>query len=254
MWDAAQYQKFNDERGRPFFDLLARIDADKPAHVVDLGCGPGNLTVALAGRWPGAEVTGVDSSPEMIEAAQALAGPRLAFALGDVRDWQPAATPDVIISNAVLQWVPAHDDLVVRWADQLAPGGWLALQLPGNFDSPAHDLVKRMARTAPWRSLLGGATVNRQAGSPGGYVRLLARDGYAVDAWETTYLHVLPDEAAVVEWAKGTTLRPVLSLLDAGQQADFLTEYADQLRGAYESGPFGVIFPFRRVFTVAHRL
>jgi trans-aconitate 2-methyltransferase len=252
VWDATQYLRYGDERARPFLDLIARIGADKPSCVVDLGCGPGNLTALLARRWPEAEIAGVDSSPEMIEAARATVQ-GLSFSLGDVRDWRPPRPPDVITCNAVLQWVPGHGRLVVGWADMLAPDGWLAFQLPGNFDSPSHVIVKELATSPRWRALLSGAELNRQAGDPGEYVDLLARPGYTVDAWETTYSHILPGDNPVVEWTKGTTLRPVLGLLDDQQAADFVAEYADRLRGAYRKGPFGTVFPFRRVFAVVHR-
>src|SRR5215468_159371 len=133
MWDAAQYLRFGGERSRPFFDLIAQVAAESPRYVADLGCGPGNLTAVLARRWPDAEVVGVDSSPEMIDAA-GKENRGISFTLGDVRDWQPDRPPDVIVCNAVLQWVPDHHDLLVRWAGLLAPDGWLAFQLPGNFD------------------------------------------------------------------------------------------------------------------------
>ena len=255
MWDAGQYLRFGGERARPFFDLVAQVGAADPGYVADLGCGPGNLTAALAGRWPGAAVVGVDSSPEMIAAAReaAPAAPNLSFALGDVWDWQPERPLDVLVCNAVLQWVPGHDKLVTRWADLLAPGGWLAFQLPGNFDQPSHVIVKELALSPRWRSLLAGAELNRQAGDPADYVTLLARPGYQVDAWETSYLHILPGENAVLEWTKGSTLRPVLAALDAEQGADFLAEYGERLRDAYRPHPFGTLLPFRRVFTVLHR-
>lgn len=265
MWDAAQYLRFGDERSRPFFDLTARIGADKPHYVVDLGCGPGHLTEALAERWPGARVTGVDNSPEMIDAARARARPATAddnperivapvtFTLADIREWTPEGAPDVLVSNAVLQWVPGHDSLVRRWADLLAPGGWLAFQLPGNFDSPSHTIAAELAESPRWRGPLAGARLNRQGGSPAHYVELLARDGYEVDAWETTYQHVLRGENPVLEWTKGTTLRPVLALLDSRQAADFTEEYGERVREAYHRYPFGVIFPFRRVFVVVHK-
>lgn len=265
MWDAAQYLRFGDERSRPFFDLTGRIGADKPEYVVDLGCGPGHLTEALAQRWPGARVAGVDNSREMIEAAQARVRaapapdeperivPPLTFTLADIREWTPEGPPDVIVSNAVLQWVPDHDPLVLGWAGQLAPGGWLAFQLPGNFDSPSHVAVRELAGSPRWRELLAGAELNRQAGSPGHYVELLAREGHEVDAWETTYQHVLRGGNPVLEWTKGTTLRPVLGRLDSEQAADFTEEYGARVREAYRHYPFGVIFPFRRVFVVVHR-
>jgi trans-aconitate 2-methyltransferase len=256
MWDAGQYLRYGGERSRPFFDLVARVGAIDPGYVADLGCGPGNLTAALAQRWPGAAVVGVDNSPEMIEAADkaAASGPaNLAFQLGDVWDWRPVRPVDVLVSNAVLQWVPGHRELLLNWAELLAPGGWLAFQLPGNFDQPSHAIVSELAQSPRWRALLSAAQLNRQAGDPADYVELLARPGYQVDAWETSYLHILQGPDPVLEWTKGTTLRPVLAALDSEQAAAFVGEYAARLREVYQARPFGTIFPFRRVFAVAHR-
>jgi len=254
MWDAGQYLRFGDERSRPFFDLLARVGATDPRYVADLGCGPGNLTAVLARRWPGAEVVGVDNSAQMITAAtDSAAAGNVSFVLGDVRDWQPGRPADVLICNAVLQWVPGHQELLIRWADLLAPGGWLAFQLPGNFDQPSHAIVREMAESERWRGLLKEAELNRQAGDPGEYAELLARPGYEVDAWETSYLHILPGENPVLEWTKGSTLRPVLSALDAEQAGAFLREYGERVRAAYHPHSFGTVFPFRRVFAVVHR-
>ncbi len=263
MWDAGQYLRYGGERSRPFFDLIAQVGATDPGYVADLGCGPGHLTAALAQRWPGAAVVGVDSSPEMIAAATeaargaAAAAPgaaSLTFQLGDAWDWRPDRPVDVLVCNAVLQWVPGHQELLLRWADLLAPDGWLAFQLPGNFDQPSHAIVAELARSARWRALLAGAKLNRQAGDPADYVELLARPGYRVDAWETSYLHLLPGPDAVLEWTRGTTLRPVLAALDEGQAAEFVAEYAERLRQVYKPRSYGTIFPFRRVFTVVNRL
>jgi trans-aconitate 2-methyltransferase len=256
MWDAGQYLRFGDERSRPFFDLLSQVRATDPRYVADLGCGPGNLTAVLARRWPDAEVVGVDNSAEMITAAKesALPGGQVSFKLGDVREWQPERPPDVLICNAVLQWVPGHHELLIRWADMLAPGGWLAFQLPGNFDQPTHAILREIAASPPWWSLLADADLNRQAGDPAEYAELLARPGYDVDAWETSYLHILPGENPVLEWTKGSALRPVLAALDAEQAAGFLHEYGERLRQVYDHRPFGTMFPFRRVFAVLHRL
>jgi trans-aconitate 2-methyltransferase len=255
MWDAGQYLRFGGERARPFFDLVAQVGADSPRYVADLGCGPGNLTAALARRWPDATVVGVDNSPEMIAAAQASAGQsrNLSFALGDVWEWRPERPLDVLVCNAVLQWVPGHDELLLRWADLLAPGGWLAFQLPGNFDQPSHGIVRDLAASPRWRERLAGAQLNRQAGDPADYVALLARPGFAVDAWETTYLHVLPGENPVLEWTKGTTLRPVLAALGAEEADAFTREYGERVAAEYQPHPFGTIFPFRRVFAVVRR-
>lgn len=256
MWDPGQYQHFGDERSRPFFDLLARVAAENPGQVADLGCGPGTLTATLADRWPDAEVRGIDSSPEMIEAAQALPVPqgrRLSFALGDVRDWRPAGRVDVIVSNAVLQWVPDHLTVTARWAGFLQPGGWLAFQVPGNYDQPSHAVLRELAASDRWRALLGAVPLNRQASDPAEYLDLLARAGLEVDAWETTYLHVLHGEDPVLDWYKGTGLRPVLAALQPDQAAEFLDEYRTRMHEAYPAEPYGTVFPFRRVFVVGVR-
>ena len=167
MWDPGQYLQFADERSRPFFDLLGQVRAQDPGLVVDLGCGPGQLTAALADRWPDADVRGIDSSAEMIETArQRPAAGRLSFALADLRDWEPARPVDVITANAVLQWVPDHLKLLTRWVGQLSDGGWLAFQLPGNFDQPGHVVLREMAGSDRWRPLLAGVSLNRQASDP----------------------------------------------------------------------------------------
>ena len=260
MWDPRQYLHFADERSRPFFDLAGRIGAPSPGHVVDLGCGPGQLTASLAERWPAATVLGIDSSAEMIEAAKAagyggdaFAG-RLRFAVGDVRDFKPDRPVDVIISNAVLQWVPDHISLLPRWADRLAPGGWLAFQLPGNFDQPSHAVLRELARSDRWRDRLAGVQLNRQAGEPAAYLDLLAEAGLVVDAWETTYLHVLHGPDPVTEWYKGTGLRPVLAVLAPAEADEFVRQYGEQVRAAYPAAPYGTVLPFRRVFVVARKL
>ncbi|MGD0062329.1 MAG: trans-aconitate 2-methyltransferase [Streptosporangiaceae bacterium] len=274
MWDATLYLRFGGERARPFFDLLARVGAERPGYVVDMGCGPGHLTAMLAERWPGAIVCGVDNSPQMIEAARPLASatpaaaprssaapgsaitshaPGLSFMLDDIRHWEPQSLPDVIISNAVLQWVPGHRELLTRWAGQLAEHGWLAFQVPGNFDQPSHAILRELAASPRWRSLLRDVELNRQTADPADYAALLAATGREVDAWETTYVHILPGSDPVLEWYKGTGLRPVLAVLDADLTAGFLAEYGERLRAAYPPSSFGTVFPFRRVFAVVHR-
>jgi trans-aconitate 2-methyltransferase len=257
MWDPVQYQHFGDERSRPFFDLLARVGAQAPDVVVDLGCGPGTLTATLTRRWPGAVVRGIDNSAEMIEAARALpagGGQRLSFVQGDVREWKPDGGVDVIVSNAVLQWVPDHLAVLARWAGFLQAGGWLAFQIPGNYDQPSHLALRELASGDRWRSLLAGVQLNRQAADPAEYLDLLTRAGFEVDAWETTYLHVLHGEDPVLDWYKGTGLRPVLAALRPEQAAEFLDEYRARMSEAYPAAPYGTVFPFRRVFVVAVRV
>jgi trans-aconitate 2-methyltransferase len=266
MWDPQQYLSFADERSRPFFDLTGRIAATAPGYVVDLGCGPGQLTAALARRWPDAEVDGIDSSAEMIAAANRMlahgvapasdgahGSGRLIFSVGDVVDWQPGRPVDVIVSNAVLQWVPGHMELLPNWAANLADGGWLAFQLPGNFDQPSHAILRELAAAPQWRDKLARAQLNRQAGDPADYLDVLAGLGLRVDAWETTYLHVLTGADPVTEWYKGTGLRPVLGVLGEEDAAEFLAQYSARTRAAYPAASYGTAFPFRRVFVVAHK-
>lgn len=252
-WDPQTYARYAGERARPFVDLTARIVAEAPAGVVDLGCGSGELTATLARRWPSAQVLGIDSSARMIERADAT--DRVRFVLGDVTGWQPDAPVDVIVSNAVLQWVPDHLPLLLAWAGHLAPGGTLAFQVPANFAMPSHALMREVAADPRFRDRLGGVLRGTDSvAEPAAYATLLAGAGLIVDAWETTYLHVLPGKDAVLEWVRGTGLRPVLDAL-AGDPAlpDFVDAYAARLREAYPRQPFGTLLPFRRLFVVATR-
>ncbi|WP_033322023.1 trans-aconitate 2-methyltransferase [Actinomadura atramentaria] len=251
VWDPAQYGAYSAERGRPFADLLGRVALDAPRRIADLGCGSGELTAVLAARWPDAEIEAIDSSPEMIDAARPQ--DRVRFAVGDVRDWTPAEPPDLIVSNAVLQWVPEHTGLLPRWAAALAPGGVLAFQVPGNFDAPSHALLREVAAEPRWRDRLAGTVRPDPVLDAAGYLGLLARHGCAVDAWETTYLQVLHGADPVLEWMKGTALRPVLTALDPADARAFLDELAARLRAAYPATPHGTVFPFRRIFVVARR-
>ena len=252
-WDPAQYLRFAAHRARPFFDLLAPVQAEAPRLVVDAGCGPGNLTVTLADRWPTATVLGFDSSPEMVERAAPRTTPRVRFTVDDATTWQPAEPVDVLVSNALLHWIPEHDQLAARWLGYLAPGGWLAFQVPGNFTSPSHVAIDEVLGRPQWRAALPDGAAHR-AGSfdPAHYLEVLADAGAAVDAWETTYVHVLEGPAAVLEWIKGTALRPVLDALGTDtRREEFLTELNERLVELYPPGLHGTVFPFRRVFVVA---
>jgi len=254
-WDARQYLRYADERARPFVDLLGRVDAGDPAAVVDLGCGAGNLTAMLAERWPGATVTGVDSSRDMLDraASHAVAG-RLRFVHDDVRDWAPDGPVDVVVSNATLQWVPGHVGFFERWVGWLRPGGCFAFQVPGNFRAPSHTLLADLRLSARWRDKLGeGAERHLAVSGCIDYVEALVALGCAVDTWETTYLHVLHGPDPVLEWVKGTGLRPVLAALTSAEADEFCAELGERLRTAYPARPWGTPFPFRRVFVVARR-
>jgi trans-aconitate 2-methyltransferase len=250
-WDPAQYARFSDERSRPFFDLTSQIAASAPGLVVDLGCGSGELTATLASRWPAATVRGLDSSAEMI--SRAAGGDRLSFALADAADFD-ASGVDVLISNALLQWIPGHQELLVRWAGQLAAGGWLAFQVPANFRSPSHRLMRELAGSARWRDRLAGVLRHGDAvAEPAEYLELLVGSGLQVNAWQTSYLHVLSGPDPVLEWVRGTGLRPVLQALTADEATEFTDEYAALLRQAYPQRPCGTVFPFLRTFVVAHK-
>jgi trans-aconitate 2-methyltransferase len=255
-WDPSTYLRFADERARPFADLTARVRASDPRVVVDLGCGEGALTASLAQRWPGARITGIDSSPEMLAAAAAHAVPgRIAFAEGDVREWTPAEPVDVLLSNAVLHWVPGHEGLLARWAGVLAPRGELAVQVPGNFRAPTHALLAELCAEPRWADRVADVAPRPDAVlEPAGYLDVLTAAGLNADVWETTYLHVLTGEDPVLGWVRGTVLRPVLARLDAEAAAELTSAYAAALRAAYPRRADGTtLLPFRRVFAVGRR-
>jgi trans-aconitate 2-methyltransferase len=248
VWNPARYLDFDDHRSRAFYELCSRIGAERPRRVVDLGCGPGHLTPALAKRWPAAAVEALDSSPEMVEAARQRG---VDAQVGDVRNWTPAPDTDVVACNAVLQWVPGHGELLRRWVAGLPAGAWLAFQVPGNFVEPSHALVREQA--ARWPELAGVQLRDVDAVSgPVGYAELLAQRGCSVDAWETTYLQRLTGADPVLEWITGTALRPVRATLSDADWERFRGELAPALRTAYPARPDGSTwFPFRRIFVVA---
>jgi trans-aconitate 2-methyltransferase len=254
MWDPGTYLRYADERSRPFHDLVGRIPADRPRAVVDLGCGPGTLTATLADRWPASRLTGLDSSPEMIDRAAALATP-VRFAVGDVRAWRPGPDVDVVVANAVLQWVPEHRDLLRRWAAELPAGAWLAFQVPGNFAAASHRALREVAGRPRWRDRIAPLLRADPVDDPADYAALLVGAGCAVDAWETTYVHLLPAAAdadhPVLSWMEGTALRPVRAALDAADRAAFHAELGVRLAAAYPVRQGQVYFPFRRIFVVA---
>jgi trans-aconitate 2-methyltransferase len=247
-WDPDRYLAYADERGRPFVDLIARIRDVEPRSVVDLGCGPGNLTQLLKRRWPSARVTGVDSSPAMIERAQQTAVD-IEWELGDVHDWRGGA--DVVVSNATLQWVPDHLELLPRLAATAAHT--FAFQVPGNFDQPSHTLRDEVSAQEPYRELTAGLARPRSRDAAT-YLEVLQAEGFEVDAWETTYLHVLPGEDAVFEWISGTSLLPTRAALPPELYERFAEELRTRLRAAYPARGGRVVLPFRRIFVVATRV
>ncbi|MCB5180346.1 trans-aconitate 2-methyltransferase [Streptomyces antimicrobicus] len=263
-WDPQQYLRHAGHRTRPFVDLLARIP-DLPTQaprIADLGCGPGNVTALLADRWSKARITGYDLSREMLErAAEEHAGPTpgggsLDFRHADIASWLPEEPYDLIVSNAALQWVPSHPGSFAAWINGLRPGGTFAFQIPGNFQAPSHSLLAALCDTPRWRPRLAGLGARYiHLLEPGEYLARLTELGCAVEVWETTYYQMLTGPDPVLDWVKGTALRPVLTALGEDQEAvsDFLLQYRDLLRGAYPPGPRGTVFPFRRVFAIARK-
>lgn len=253
-WSAAQYVKFEDERTRPARDLLEQVPLSMPRRVVDIGCGPGNSTQLLAARFPDAELIGMDSSPDMLDAARKRL-PRVEFAEGDIETWRPDGPVDLLYANAVFQWVPDHDALFTRLMGELRPGGVLALQMPDNRREPSHIAMAEAAEAGPWRKAYRGREPGRDTlPSPSHYYNLLAPLSAHLGIWHTIYYHQLADAAAIVEWVKGTGLRPYLDPLDEGERKGFLADYERRIAAAYPPLADGkVLLRFPRLFIVAVR-
>ncbi len=253
-WDPGQYLRFADERTRPAIDLAARVEVADPGRVVDLGCGPGNSTAVLRKRWPKAEVTGVDSSPEMIAAAK-KSEPTGRWVLGDIATWAEEKPFDVVFSNAALQWVPDHAAVVPRLFGLVAPGGALAVQMPAHFDSPLHQLIDEIADRPEWRSRTAAAKKTLRVEHPSFYYEALAPHADRVELWLTEYIHVMRGPPAILEWIRGTGLRPFLAALaDDKERAEFERLLVSGLSRSYlPQADSRVLFPYRRLFLVAYR-
>lgn len=251
-WNPTHYLAYADERSRPFGELLSRVAAPSLRAIVDLGCGPGHLTDLLAARWPDASIHGVDSSPEMIEAARSRED-GATYDVLDLRDWLATGeTADLVVTNATLQWVPEHLDLLPALVERVSPGGWLAIGVPANFAEPSHVLRVELAAEEPYAAHTAGVASPHAPGAAT-YLEALSGLGCEVDAWETTYLHVLHGEDPVFAWISSTGARPTLDALPPGLRERFEVELKARLRAAYPSGPAGVVLPFRRAFVVATR-
>jgi trans-aconitate 2-methyltransferase len=257
-WDPDLYARFQGPRFRPGLELRDRIPHPRPKSVVDLGCGSGTLTLALAVHWPQARVHGVDHSPQMLERARELdgrlpAGHELTWEQADVARWTPQAPVDVLFSNACLHWLPNHEELLPRFMGFLAPGGALAVQLPTSHREPSHRLMREVLEAEG----LGDDGLHAQLErawvlDPAAYLDLLTPHARRVDVWETRYHQVLEGENAVLEWVRATGLRPVLEALDEEEQERFLVPYAAALRRAYPPRTNGTtVYPFPRLFFVA---
>jgi trans-aconitate 2-methyltransferase len=250
-WDTALYLKFEEERTQPARDLLARIGA--PARrIVDLGCGPGTSTQLLAARFPQAEIVGIDNSEEMLaEARRRL--PRIAFERRDISAWRPSFAPDLIFANAALQWLPNHHELIPRLMSFLADGGRLAIQMPDNRQEPSHALMRMVAADGPWADrLVPVAKTRGLINIYSDYYRWLRPLARTIEIWQTTYVHPLPGVGAVVDWFRGSALRPFLNPLDACEREEFIARYMRGLAESYPAEPDGrLLFLYPRLFVVA---
>jgi trans-aconitate 2-methyltransferase len=256
-WSPGKYLKFSEERTRPCHDLAARISVSPVRRVIDLGCGPGNSTEVLAGLWPDAELTGLDSSTHMIDDAR-RSHPGWRWIAADIVDWAFSDREpfDVVFANAALQWVPNHDIVYPRLLERVAPGGALAIQVPGHMNDAAHRIMREMAESPSWmRHFPPGRVREWHVHDLDFYYDVLAPHAARLDMWETHYLHVLPDVESVVEWYRGTALRSFLDVLTTAEDRDrFIADYLERLRPAFTPRPDGsILFPFRRLFAIAYR-
>ena len=256
-WNAGQYLNFAAERTRPCQDLAARVAVQSPRRIIDLGCGPGNSTEVLAARWPGAEITGLDNSPQMIEAAR-KAHPDWRWTQQDIGTWaqQDKERYDVVFSNAAVQWVDDHGTVLPRLLDRVAEGGALAIQVPTGSSEPQNQIMRTIAQSAAWRGKFPRAGVKTWAVHDlPFYYDLLAPRATSVDFWQTTYVHVMPNAEAIVEWYKGTGLRPFLDALSTAADRDaFQGAYLEGVRRAFPPRANGsVLLPFPRLFLIAYR-
>jgi trans-aconitate 2-methyltransferase len=253
-WDPAQYLKFAGERMRPALDLLAHVPLDAPQTIVDLGCGAGNLAPLLLGRWPNAALTGVDSSPEMLARAR-KEFPQATFLRADIGAWRPPSPVDLVYSNAALHWLPGHERLIPGLLEAVKPGGFVAIQMPRNFNAPSHTSIVEAIEQGPWRAKLEPHLRRDPVAAPGHYWRLLQGRCTALEIWETEYLQVLSGENPVAEYTKGTWLKQFLDRLEAGpERAAFEADYRRRVLAWYPPEQDGrTLFPFRRLFLVARR-
>lgn len=250
-WNAGQYLRFADERTRPALDLLARIEIAAPLRIVDLGCGPGNSTALLRERWPDAALEGLDVSPEMLAAAR-RDHPGIEFVAGDIGAWSPAGSYDVVFSNAALQWVGCHGELLPRLIAAVKPGGALAVQMPRNHDFATHALMRQVAAEGKWRDRLTGARDPSPVRPPEFYYDCLAPLSRRVILWETNYIQIMDGVAAIIAWLRGTGLGPFLGRLGPGEQRQFLERYERRLAAAFPPQADGkILLPYPRLFFIA---
>jgi trans-aconitate 2-methyltransferase len=255
-WSAAQYLKFERERTRPARDLLAQVAVESPARVLDVGCGPGNSTRLLVERWPSARISGLDSSPDMIEKARKRL-PEVDFRIGDLTTTTIEGY-DLLFANAVYQWL-RHDQRMGIFVDMMTkqkPGGVFAFQVPDNFDEPSHVAMREVAAEGdrPWSEALRDQGVRQPFQSPAEIYNQFKPLCSEVDIWHTSYYHILDDHQAIVEWVKGTGLRPFVDPLSPEARQAFLDAYLDRIRRLYPPLHDGkVCLRYPRLFVVAVR-
>lgn len=272
VWDPAQYAHFAGHRARPFVDLTNAVQLDAPQQIFDVGCGPGNMTVTLAERWPHAHITGYDASAEMIADANQLLGTkdadvraRVSFRQQEAASWMPPADTDAIISNAMFQWIPNHLEVISSWLAALNPGAWFAMQVPGNSIAASHRYIGALAAEEKFAVAADVAYTGETVHPVEEYTHLMLEHGFRPNVWETTYHQVLAGPDPIFDWVKGAALRPVLQKLadhDAAYGTTlhnaFMARYKTEMLDAYPpyTGPDGqavTVYPFRRIFVVGHK-
>ncbi|GFZ95645.1 methyltransferase domain-containing protein [Nesterenkonia alkaliphila] len=258
-WNPQVYLTFSSERLQPLVDLVARVRHPQAQRIVDLGCGAGNGVPVLRTAWPQAQILGIDSSAEMLERARSsVQDARTTFLQADIRTigsegLPQGQAPDVIVSNAALQWLPEHRELLPGLMGLVAPGGIFAVQVPGNFQNPSHRLLYEFAAAEPYAQHIDQSRLLQPTADPQDYMHDVAQPGWEVEAWETTYYHTLQGEDPVFTWISATAAKPVLEQLPEGLGEQFVAQYKAALREAYPASSLGTVLPFRRLFFIARR-
>jgi len=254
-WDPGLYRRFEEERTRPAAELLARVALNGIQRAYDLGCGPGNSAELIVRRFGEGRVVGLDTSIAMLDSARRRL-PGTEFVEADASTWRPATAPDLIYSNAALQWVPDHRTLVPRLFELLARGGVLAVQMPDNLDEPSHRAMREVAARGRWSDTIGKAGAARSAIqlAPAEYYDLLAPMAAEVDVWRATYFHAMDSAAAIVAWVRATGLKPFVDPLPPDQQAEYLAAYEAEIAAAYPvRADARRLLAFPRLFVVARK-
>lgn len=253
-WSSEQYLKFKKQRTQPAVDLAERIAADQPKNILDIGCGPGNSTAVLKERFPGADILGVDNSENMIDKAKA-SYPDLDFRICDITcELDKLDTYDVIFSNACLQWIPNHREFIPAFFGKLNEKGVLAVQIPMNGEEPLFKIMSKVIAEPRWNFSDMNIEINETL-LPEEYFDILSSCTESFDIWETVYYHRMPSIEAMVEWVKGTRLRPYINALDKSNAKLLENEIAERAAEIYGKQKNGeIIFKFRRFFFTAAKV